>query len=279
MWAAETHLDMLGTTFAVQATAQPFLDAVEDVLGPFLLGRATGVPARRRYGLVEGSMARGAEPGQVVPFRDCRRLGPAGPLPVALGRLVAALNRAAIDQYDGFAVHAGVVAMGDSAVAFPVDSGGGKSTLTAACLTRGFGYVSDESLCVDVESAAIQPYPKPLALSRHSLELLEIDRGFTGDGMDETLLSPADLGARIVSDAVRLRHVVLPEYGHDGTSIVEVAPSAAMHALLALSFNHYKHGERAFHLASRLAGEVQVWRLLYDQPLEAADALKQTIRV
>jgi hypothetical protein len=278
VWAAETHLDMLGTAFAVQATSQRYLDSVEQVLQPFLLDRRTGVPARRRYGMADGSMVRGgAGPGQIVAFRDCRRLGPSGTLPEALARLVAGLNRAAIDHYEGFAVHAGVVAIDGSAIAFPLDSGGGKSTLTAACLERGFGYVSDESLCVDVDTAAIQPYPKPLALSRHSLDLIGVDHDSDGDGLDETLISPQELGAFTVSAPLPLRHVVLAEFGHDTTTIEELAPSTAMHSLLALSFNHYKHGERAFHLAAALAGDARVWRLRYDRPREAALALERAI--
>ena len=48
-----------------------------------------------------------------------------------------------------------------------------------------------------------------------------------------------------------------------------------MVALLQFSFNHYKHGEAAFHLAAALASGVRAWRLAYNNPLEAAQAISR----
>ena len=49
--------------------------------------------------------------------------------------------------------------------------------------------------------------------------------------------------------------------------------SEAMGELLDKSFNHYKVGERAFHLAAELANGAQAWRLDYSDPRQAAELL------
>jgi hypothetical protein len=68
-------------------------------------------------------------------------------------------------------VHAGVVAAGGAAIAFPGPSGAGKTTLTVACLLAGLEYGSDEALCLDWETGAVLPYPRPLALTPAAAEL------------------------------------------------------------------------------------------------------------
>ena len=73
---------------------------------------------------------------------------------------------------------------------------------------------------------------------------------------------------------VKLRHVVLPAYG-EALGLAEVPAHEAMAALLGMSFNHYKHGARGFRLAAEVANQVQVWRLGYDRPAEAAELLWQ----
>jgi hypothetical protein len=269
VWAAETYLDVLGTKFAVLATDTHYAELVRDVLAPFEFDRPTGIPAKRRFGLVR------TDNEKVIPYRDCRRLG----LPTSLGgavqRLVATLNQSAIDDYRGFAVHAGVVAIGGESIAFPVNSGGGKSTLTAACLLAGFDYVSDEALCVDMDGAVVT-YPKPISLSPRSFELLGVDLDSVAVEANESegLATATDLNAAVAEVPLTLRHLVLPAYGQDHLSLEEVAPSEAMASLLSYSFNHYKHGEEAFHLAAKVASELDaVWRLSYGNPLEGAEKL------
>jgi hypothetical protein len=268
VWAAEDYFEILGTSFAIRSDELTHRELVRKLLAPFLLDRPTGVRSRNQYGLA--STDRG-----VLAYHDCRRMGAPSAVETALIRLIAALNRSAIGQYSGFAVHAGVVATGGLAVALPVDSGGGKSTLTAACLRVGFDYVSDESLCVDPVDGSIKAYPKPIALSRTSTQLLAIGRGLTVPVTGpEGLLTAADLGATVVEGPLRLAHLVVPTFGSDELVLEERPASEAMATLLRLSFNHYKLGEQAFHLAAHLSGELRAWTLKYDDPISAAELLK-----
>jgi hypothetical protein len=99
--------------------------------------------------------------GQPRLYRDCRGVATGNWEQLNL-RLVADLNRNAIDQYKGFAAHSGVIGVNCHAIALPAESKGGKSTLTAAAVREGFTYVSDESLCLDLDTARVEPYPKPI---------------------------------------------------------------------------------------------------------------------
>jgi hypothetical protein len=272
VWAAEDRFRLLGTDFSIQSTDETLADLARTVLAAFCVTSVSAVPARRRFGLV-------ADDASVLAYRDCRRLGGPATPEAAVIRLVGALNRVAIEDYTGFAVHAGVVARNGQAVAFPVDSGGGKSTLTAACLDEGFAYVSDEALCVDPDTAAVVPYPKPIALSAQSVALLSIppERMTIPVTGPEGLLVADDLNVLTVSTEIKLAHVVIPRFGQDAATLVEVAPSEAMATLLRLSFNHYKLGQDAFHLAARLSSQVRVWHLDYDDPREAAATLRSRL--
>ncbi len=280
MWVAESYFEILGTRFAVRATDSEYLAPVDRVLEHFLLDHRVGVPASRRFALAEArAVKRAVGDGEILVYRDCRRVGPAGSLGSALTRLVTSLNRQAIDEFDGFAVHAGVISLDGEAIAFPNTSGGGKSTLTAACVEAGFDYVSDEALCIDVRNGLVIPYPKPIALSDRSVELLGLslpEMSVAGSGL-ESLVTAQDLGGDAATSRLSLRHIVLSQFGHDRVELQEVAASEAMVALLTLSFNHYKLGQEAFRLAAALASQARVWRLFYDHPVTAAAVIRERL--
>ena len=192
-----------------------------------------------------------------------------------LDALFADVNRRAIDDYSGFAVHAGVVASDGAAIAFPAESGTGKSTLTAACLDAGFAYVSDEALCIDPRDCRVVPYPKPIALAPNTWALVGYAVPGTTDSDTKITQSPYAFGANVVDVASRLRlaHVVeLARVG--GTPRLVARPRAdTITLLLAMSFNHYKRPRVAFEVASQLAAQSRAWRLEYGDPREAATLL------
>jgi len=204
-------------------------------------------------------------------YHDCRRLAIDADAAETMSALVAGLNNTVIASCPMFAVHSGVVGWPKGIVALPASSGGGKSTLTAALLRSGFDYLSDEALVVD-DSGDVVPYPKPMALSRWSADTLGLESGSA-----ESLLTPTDLGASRYEDTGRLTDLVLAEYGHDELALRPSPRSDAVAALIGHSFNHYKDPVRAFRLATDLARETRVWRLEYDDPLEAAALISATL--
>lgn len=198
--------------------------------------------------------------------------------PERLERFATAVNAAALDAAPYFAVHAGVIAYGGVAVAMPAESGTGKSTMTAACLRRGFEYVSDEALCLRYGDGAVVPYPRPIGLSQWSADAV----GVSGKGaaaVGESLFTAEDLGSARHDAPARLRHVVVLDRTGTATPsptlIAESRPSGVT-LLLQQSFNHYRRGADAVRLAADVIGGAAVWTLRYSDPLEAADLLWNT---
>jgi len=227
----------------------------------------TSTPARARNII----QVTGDEDGEYFAYQDCARLARGVSREEASAAVVAGLNRAAVEQCTHFAVHSGVAAWPRGMVAIPAESGQGKTTLTASLVRLGFQYASDEALVFDA-GGDVLPYPKPFALSTWSADLLGLPRN---EG--ELLITAADLGGT-VSEGGRLTDLVVSEYGHDDLCLQPIPKSQAVAALIQHSFNHYKDPKRAFRLATDVAREVRVWRLEYDDPLEAAELLYETLR-
>jgi len=276
VWAAETPHTILDSPVLIQADGAAVASAMGRLLAPFPF-TGDDIPDSHTFQLVDGAHLKDPEPEVLFAYHYCKRISGSLTWNGAVVDVMTRVNRTVIGEYLGYAAHAGVVALGDTAVALPADSGGGKTTLCAACVKAGFAYVSDEALCVDPETALVVPYPKPLGMSPWTRRTLGLDDGslLLPPAENEEALVPPDLLGDVATGPLALRHVVLSEYGHGAASLEPAGGADAMHALLEYSFNHYKFGERAFHLAARLATGAEAWRLTYDDPLEAAALLKE----
>lgn len=204
-------------------------------------------------------------------YRDCGTLASNQSLSELLPPTVASLNFVAVDQCDHFAVHSGVARWNDGVVALPAESGHGKTTLTASLVKAGFEYLSDEALVFE-DDGTIVPYPKPLALSEWSADVLDV-----GTAGAETLVTAGDLGGE-VGDGGPLTDLILSEYGHGEAKLESLPRSEAVASLIRLSFNHFKDPERAFRIATSVAREIRVWSLRYDDPIEAAALISDSLR-
>jgi hypothetical protein len=245
------QLTVLGTQFVVSGGTEVLAEAGR-LLAPF------------------GEGANGLSPHG--PSQDLH-VGRAMPPVRAVAELVAYLNATALSKVDCLAVHAGVVARGGQAVAFPAASGSGKSTLVAASLRVGLQYVSDEALCIDWITGAVRPYPRPLALSTWACTLLGLP-GPDDPALLERFVTPEELSAHLAPEPLALTHIVLLDR-QPGVS-AELRPATRQEtaaALLERSFTHWKRPERAFDLAHHLAGNAQPWRLTLGDPRAAAPLL------
>ena len=201
-------------------------------------------------------------------FNDCRAVGSSGSPSEVLNAVIASMNRILIEDFTWFAVHAGVVQLGDHIVAFPARSGEGKTTLTAACLISGFSYLSDEALVLNDDGGVVS-YPKPLALSPWTCEVLDLAERADG----ERLFTADEIGARVGTGGGPVTDIVLARYGASTYSMKEIPRSTGVAVLLEHSFNHYKDPARAFKLATSTAAGARVWKLEYDNPMRAAELL------
>jgi hypothetical protein len=275
VWVAQSTYEILGTRVRVRSQEPSINRELDRLLARFEVEGDRPVRPSRTLSVTEPESDTHT---RLWLYRDCRRIAGAGEPAVVVSQLLAEANRLAVEAYSSFAVHSGVVAKRERAVAFPAQTGGGKSTLTAACVLDGFSYVSDEALCVDLETAEVTPYPKPVSLSAASRDLLGLPPATAPWGkLSESIVNVEEFGGVSAVGSLTLSDVVIAEYGHSEQTLEPVPASEVMTTLLRMSFNSYKHPEASFRLTARLAGEVQGWRLRYGDPLRAAVLLGERL--
>ncbi len=178
------------------------------------------------------------------------------------------MNRSALANFDGFACHAGVTALGPVALAFPAPSEGGKSTLTAAFTLHGFDYVSDEALCLDLGTGELVGYPKPIGLSAWSRSHLGVTDHHAG------FVQAKQMGGEVAAGRLEIGHILLIERTPGVASLHEIPRAQIVAALLQNSFNHYKHPAESFKLVTEIAAHARGWKLVYDSALDAAELVR-----
>jgi len=112
-------------------------------------------------------------------------------------------------------VHAGVVAVGDTALLLPASSGSGKTTLVTALVTQGATYLSDEIAFID-DTGHVHAYPR-----------LRVERDAGG-----ARHAVSTLDARVRLGPARAVHVIHLTYTSGAT--LSVQPITAGEALLLL---------------------------------------------
>jgi hypothetical protein len=177
----------------------------------------------------------------------------------ALDTVFTLLNDIAINETSGRLVfHAGAVQRDGAIVVIAAPSGHGKSTLTAALVQRGFGYLSDEVVAIDPELLDVLPYPKPFDLDRDAAALLGIEAPRT-DGV-KGKVSVGQLGA-VANGAARVAMLVLLDDPANPTP----GPTTPAEQLIELLANAFAS---TFDPATAPP-----------QPLEALEALAQRVSI
>jgi hypothetical protein len=202
------------------------------------------------------------------------------------------LNRVAAVTPHRVTIHAGAVAGPHGAVLLPGPPGAGKSTMTAALVRAGCGYLSDELAALDLTGRCVHPFPRPLALHPTTVALLDAGPGPptrpTGGGV-------ADVTAPVVTRAGREGGVLAPSHSLGATlagptppaAIVmprivagapgrprPLGPPAALLGLLAHAPNLALLGARAFGVLAELAARCPAYGLEFDAPAPAASAVR-----
>jgi hypothetical protein len=181
---------------------------------------------------------------------------------VAIGVLDARIRAAVASQVtDWVFIHAGVVALGDSAAVIPGRSFSGKTTLVRALIQRGATYFSDEYAVLDDEGF-VHPYPKPLSIRN--------------GGREATDTPAADLGATVGGTAARVRLIAQTSY--DPEARWEPGVGSPADGALAL-FSHgvlaREQPQRVMSVVSRAAREA---RLLEGERGEAEETAPALLR-
>jgi hypothetical protein len=193
------------------------------------------------------------------------------------GSLIATLadvTRLAVEHSPLLCMHAGVVQGPDGIVAIPGRSGLGKTTLVAALVRGGFGYLSDEALAVDRTTGAVAAFARPLALDHAAWQLICPDL----DGQPvpgEEALVPRELLGSLGAEGAPVQHILLVSRRPGPVSIRPERRGAAVEQLLRRSFNHFRDPEGSFRTIVALVRGATVWRVEYESAPQLAGPLAE----
>lgn len=182
-----------------------------------------------------------------------------------------AINWRLVDRCsDRLLLHAGSVARGGQGVVFASFSGGGKSTLTAGLVSRGWGYLCDEFAIYDPATHTLEPFPKAMCIKSGSFELMRslglplhrprnYVKAFKGP---VGYCSPVEAGAWIPDQPVGLRAVVFNEF-HNAAEprLVSLSKAEAAMELARFTFRRQRFADGGTGLIAELVRQVDCYRL------------------
>lgn len=200
---------------------------------------------------------------------------PAVPLPISMVPLAFEMGlnlSVALKTCRFVTIHAGVVEKGGSAIIMSAASGGGKSTLSAALHGQGYNLFSDEFALMDLETAEVRSYPRPISLKQNSIpivrELLGPDR--ISEVISDTpkgdiayaRVSNASLTSTQSSAPVKL--ILFPNFQVGAQAVARrLNPAEAVMRLVAASTNYSLLGEPAYRTMVSLVKGAQTYEITY----------------
>ncbi len=181
---------------------------------------------------------------------DGRTIGNARSPDVALSLLQWHLNGVA-SRHAGeqrLLLHASAVRLPDGRVAvFAGEANAGKSTLAAGLVRAGYGYLTDETVAVDIDSGRAEGYRKPINLDPGSWALFDdlADRPDDEAG-PERLIDPVGLHADALAGpaAGDVALIVFPTYADGAATTAEpIGRAETVVHLIAHCTNVADHGD------------------------------------
>ena len=254
----------LGFSFDVRVAAPLAVELVPDVRKAFE-GLAVQLPADHRY-LVS---AVPSDPTVVRLQCDGKPIGGEVRPEDLFVVLTTDINQRAIaSRPNRLTVHAGAVSVRGRAILLPGPSGAGKTTLTAALLSVGCDYLTDEAVSIDLETLEVEPYAKPLSLDADACEALGLE---VDEWAARRVVPPSYLRRLATPAPAKAAVIVFPRF--EPGARARMKPLGRAEALVELannSFNFVDHGGEWLGGLARLVGSCRCWRFTTGDAREAA---------
>jgi hypothetical protein len=194
------------------------------------------------------------------------------------------VNREAIGRADGYvAVHASAASRGGRGVILPASQDSGKSTTVAGLIGAGFAYLTDEAALLDLRSAQLHPYPKPLWLAPPSVLAIQGLRDrvlpeYRNLDRIRTYVRLADLGGSIPSPPCDVRVVVSPRYLPGAPTTLEAMTQAGTLMCLAENaFNLRELGVAGLEPLRAVVGRARGYRLTFSSLSDAVRLITELV--
>jgi HprK-related kinase A len=207
------------------------------------------------------------------------------PLPFDQGLLAAEMGmnlQMALGWRRHLLLHASAVERNGRALIMTGLSGSGKSTLSALLGQRGWRFMGDEFVLLNLESGAAVPFPRLISLKNSAIAAMQlaVPEGRFGPLMAGTpkgdirhLVPPAEAIARMNEPAVPAL-LLFPRYGY-APAIREVAPGENFMRMTQASTNYVALGEPGFAAMTHFIKTVPARAIDYQSGHEAIALVEQ----
>jgi len=195
------------------------------------------------------------------------------------------INTAALRRLGHYyQLHAAAVSLDGTALLFPAEPGGGKTTLALWLCLNGFQYLTDEVTLVSPDTLTVTPFPKSFGLKEGTVQLLSKLKpelglsDYEGTFRQERIwyLPPAAISPRCVSGQARAGAVIL--VNHDprrATELTDYSKARMVVELINQSFNFLAFKERGVEVLTRLVEQAACFRLSVNDLDRAATLIRQ----
>ena len=207
--------------------------------------------------------------------------------PLVLAALLWALNQEVVRSTKGcLLLHASAAERDGTVVVLPGPSGSGKTTLCAALLRRGYRYITDETVALDIATGRVRPFPKALSLDRGSWPLFaDLAPQATDEHrhyiQEQWHLTSEQLGGAppVGPEIGQPRIVLRPRYQDGATTIATaVRPAEAIQLLAENSFNATDWGQAGLDAcAATVQGCTTLGRITFGDLNEACDIIDHAV--
>jgi serine kinase of HPr protein (carbohydrate metabolism regulator) len=186
-----------------------------------------------------------------------------------LPEVLTELTALAVAKSPLLCIHAGVVSSPRGLIVIPAPSGTGKTTLVAALVQAGLGYVSDEVLAIDRRSGSVLAFPRPLALGADVMSILGL-RPRHPAASGEQYVSPTELG-EVDLDGGLVRDIILIRRERGvAVRLDRASGGLAVAELLRRSFNHYADPAESLRAVVQVVRGSRVWTAEYENAPDLA---------
>lgn len=166
-------------------------------------------------------------------------------------------------------LHAGAAADQGSAIVISGCSGRGKSTLVTSLCTRGWSYLSDDVLPLNLNSGKVIPFPRTPEVREN------IGRELPPEQIQQLKQIEFKLKPEAVcKQAMPIKALVFPTYSlHSPTQILPYSPATAALELLQNCINFTDHKQIAVRHVCELVKHLPTFRLFYSDSNLAAETI------
>jgi len=238
---------------------------------------ASPVDAPHTYSIVDHGPQRTQ---RAVVYLDGRRITRASSVAAAVPHLLWHVNRSTIRESGQYLlVHASAAEAGGRALVFPGAMEAGKTTLVAGLLRRGFRYVTDEVVALDLAAHVVVPYPKSLSVDPGSWDVLaDLAPRLPGDlaafSITQWQVDPRAVRHDAIAAPCPVALVIAPRYAAgEPTRAEPVSRAVGVRLLAENSFNFADHGAAGLAVLAAVVRGADCYRLTIGSLDEACDII------